>query len=146
MVAVEPISLSLAIATLFTTCIECFEYFKTAIEFKQHFKILLVKPEYQQERLLVWSELAGIDKEKQPRVGPITENEHKRQSLTESCLEGIHHLLKDTENLKNTYGLQAYLPATDVVPHSSISSNALKRFRLRWGRPPQTPSVLNKTR
>ena len=145
MVAVEPISLSLAIATLFTTCIECFEYFKTAKEFEQRYQILLVKLEYQQERLLVWGELAGVN-EKQPRVGPITESEHKRQSLTERCLESIHHLLKDTENLKGVYGLQAYLPATDDVPHSSISSNALKRFRLRWGRPLQTPSVLDKTR
>lgn len=53
MVPVEPISLSVGIATLFTACIECFEYFKAAKGFEQHFEVLLVKLEWQQERLLV---------------------------------------------------------------------------------------------
>ena len=146
MVPVEPISLSIAVATLFTTCIECFEYFKAAKGFEQHFEVLLVKLEYQQERLLVWGDLAGIGNDNQHIVGPISESQHKCQVLTERCLDRIHHLLKDSETLKTKYGLRAYTATSDTAPHSGISSNALKRFRLRIGSRSQGPSVLDKTR
>ena len=146
MVSVEPISLSIGIAALFTACIECFEYFKAAKGFQQHFEVLLVKLEYQQERLLVWGDLAGVCNEKQHSVAPISESEHKRQDLTKRCLDSIHGLLKDTETLKTTYGLRAYTPASDTAPHSGISSNALKRFRLGFSRQSQGPSALDKTR
>lgn len=146
MVPVEPISLSIAVATLFTTCIECFEYFKAAEGLEQDFEILLVKLEYQQERLLVWGDLAGICDENRRSVGPIPEREHKHQERTKRCLNSIQHLLKDTETLKIKYGLRAYAPTGDTVPRSGISSNALKRFRLRLGRRSQGPGVLDKTR
>ena len=146
MVPVEPVSLSIAIATLFTTCIECFEYFKAAKGFEQQFEVLLVKLEYQQERLLVWGELAGVSNEKRFHVKPLSESEHKRQQLTKRCLDKIHELFKDTENLKSKYGVRAYTPPVDTTPHSGISSNALKRFRLRLGRPNQALSTLDKTR
>ena len=131
MVPVEPVSLSIAIATLFTTCIECFEYFKAAKGFEQQFEVLLVKLEYQQERLLVWGELAGVNNEKQSHVKQISESEHKRQQLTKRCLDKIHELFKDTESLKTKYGVRSYTPPVDTTPHSGISSNALKRFRPR---------------
>lgn len=143
---VEPISLSIAIATLFTTCIECFEYFKAAKGFHQQYEVLLVKLEYQQERLLIWGDLAGICNDKHPGVGPITESDHKRQLLTKRRLDSIKRLLEDTEALKTKYGLQPYTPASDAVPHSGISNNALKRFRLRLIHRLQGPSVLDKTR
>ena len=146
MVPVEPVSLSIAIATLFTTCIECFEYFKAAKRFEQHFEVLLVKLEYQKERLLVWGDLAGVCNEKQHDVKSISESEHKRQDLTKRCLDNIHRLFKDTETLKTKYGVRAYTPAIDTAPYSGISSNALNRFRLRLGRHNQAPSVLEKTR
>ena len=146
MVPVEPISLSIAVATLFTTCIECFEYFKAAQGFEQHFEVLSVKLEYQQERLLVWGDLAGICDENRRSVGLIPEREHKRQVRTKRCLDSIKHLLKDTETLKSKYGLRVYAPTGDTVPRSGITSNALKRFRLRLGRQSQGPSVLDKTR
>lgn len=146
MVPVEPVSLSIAIATLFTTCIECFECFKAAKGFEQHFEVLLVKLEYQQERLLVWGDLAEVCNERRHNVNPISENENKRQDLTKRCLDSIHRLFKDTEILKTKYGVRAYTSAIDTAPHSGISSNALKRFRLRLGRHNQPPSVFEKTR
>lgn len=146
MVPVEPISLSIAVASLFTTCIECFEYFKAAKGLEQHFEVLLVKLEYQEERLLVWGDLTGICDENPRSVGPIPEREQKRQDRTKRCLDSINHLLQDTETLKNKYGLRVSAPMGDTVSRSGISSNALKRFRLRLGRQSQVPSVLDKTR
>ena len=57
--------------------------------FKRHLKILLVKLEYQQGRLLVWGDLAGICDEKQRSVGPIPEPKHNRQDRTKRCLDSI---------------------------------------------------------
>lgn len=142
----DPISLSIGIAALFTTCIECFEYFKAAKGFKQNFEVLLVKLEYQQERHLVWGDLVGIGTGGFHNLGPDLENNEKAQDLTKRCLISIQHLLKDTEILKSKYGVIAYAPASDTAPHSGISSNALKRLRLRLARQPQGPSVLDKTR
>ena len=146
MVPVEPISLSIGIATLFTTCIDCFEYFKVAKGFEQQFEVLLVKLEYQQERLLVWGDLAGVCNEKQDSDRPVLESELKRQDLTKRCLSSIRNLLKDSENLKTKYGLRPYTLANDTAPQSGISANALKRLRLRLSRQPPGPSVLDKTR
>ena len=140
MVPEEPISLSISIATLFTACIECFEYFKAAKGFEQHFEVLLIKLECQQERLLVWGDLAGICNEKQHSVGPISESGHKRQDLTKRCLDSIHRLLKDTETLRTKYGLRAYTPASDT-PHIQVSvpmrSNG---FAFDWVVNPKDPA------
>ncbi len=142
----EPISLGIGIAALFTTCIECFERFKTAKGFEQNFEVLSVKLEYQQERLLVWGDLLGIGTRGCSDLDPILENDFNIQDLTKRCLASIRNLLKDTEKLKSKYGLRVYTPENDFVPQSGISLNALKRFRLRQGRQPQGPGLLDKTR
>lgn len=146
MVPVEPISLSIGIATLFTSCIECFEYFKAAKGFQQNFEVLLVKLEYQQERLLVWGDLVGIGTGGHHGLEPDSETNERTQDVTKRCLTSIQRLLKDAETLKSKYGLRSYTATSDTAPHSGISSNALKRLRLRLGRQSKGPSVLDKTR
>lgn len=147
MVPVEPFSLSIGIAALFTSCIECFEYFKAAKGFEQNFEVLLVKLEYQQERLLVWGDLVGIGTGRHhPGLGPDLENHENIEDLTKRCLTNIQSLLKDAEILKSKYGVRAYTATSDTAPHSGISSNALKRLRLRLGRQSQGPSILDRTR
>ena len=56
----DGITLGIGIAALFTTCIECFEYFKAASDIRRSYEVLLVKLEIQQERLLVWGDVVGI--------------------------------------------------------------------------------------
>ena len=60
MVPVEPISLTIGIASLFSTCIECFEYFKAAQSLGDDLKILLVKLDIEKTRLLIWGNAVGI--------------------------------------------------------------------------------------
>lgn len=91
-------------------------------------------------------DLAGVCNGEQQNAGSRSESDHKRQDLTKRCLDSIQHLLKDTETLTNKYGLRAYTPADDTLPQSGISSNALKRFRLRLRQQSQGPGVLDKTR
>ncbi|KAK3178219.1 hypothetical protein OEA41_000352 [Lepraria neglecta] len=130
MVTVDPISLSIGIAALFTTCIECFEYFKAATTLRKDFDILLLKLELEQERLLIWGENIGIgNKDGSEKL--TFHGDTKRQDLARRCLKAIKNLLEDAENLKSMYGLQPAAATTGTVSHHGISSDALKRLRLR---------------
>lgn len=59
MVPVEPISLTIGIASLFSTCVKCFDYFKAAQSLAENLKILLVKLDTEKTRLLIWGNAVG---------------------------------------------------------------------------------------
>lgn len=144
MVPVEPISLSIGIAALFTACIQCFEYFKAATTLREDFEILLLKLELEQERLLIWGENLGIGGQDWSEV-QMFKGDSKRQNLSRRCLHTIKTLLQDAETLKITYGLQLVTGTTNAGTQS-ISSNALKRLRVRLGRSSNGLGMLYKTR
>ena len=144
MVPVEPISLGIGIAALFTACIQCFEYFKAATTLREDFEILLLKLELEQERLLIWGENLGIGGQHWSEE-QIFKGDSKRQHLSRRCLNTIKTLLQDAETLKVTYGLQLVTGTTNAGTQS-ISSNALKRLRVRLGRSSNGLGMLYKTR
>lgn len=145
MIPVEPVSLSIGIAALFTTCIQCFEYFKAATTVRKDFDILLLKLELEQERLLIWGEAIGIgDKDWSENL--MFNGDGIRQDLARRCLNTIKNLLEDAESLKSMYGLQLTAATSRTVSHHSISSNALKRLRVRLARSSNGLGVLEKTR
>lgn len=137
--------MSIGIAALFTTCIQCFEYFKAATTVRKEFDILLLKLELEQERLLIWGEDVGIGN--QDWNEELTFNgDTKRQDLARRCLNIIKNLLEDAESLQSMYGLQPTAATTRTVSHHSIGSNALKRLRVRLARSCNGLGVLKKTR
>lgn len=141
----EAAGLSIGIAALFTSCVQCFEYFKAATTLREDFEILLLKLEIEQQRFLVWGEDAGIgtgDWEEQS----LFNGDSKRQDLVRRLLDAIRRLLENAEDLKSQYGVQPTAPMTRSTNPSSISSNALKRLRLRFGRSQGKPTILQKTR
>ncbi len=138
----DGISLGIGIAALFTTCIECFEYFKAASDLRRSYEVLLVKLEIQQERLLVWGDVIGIGSDELDSV----EKDKTLSDLTKRCLSTIRSLLQDTEILKSRYGLRAVTSGEKAIHRTSLSANALKRFRLRSRQTPQGPGALDKTR
>lgn len=138
----DDISLGLGIAALFAACIECFEYFKAASDIRRSYEVLLVKLEIQQERLLVWGDVVGIGSGELDSV----EKEKTRPDLTKRCLSTIRSLLQDTEILKLRYGLCTVTSGDKAIHGTSVSANALKRFRLRFRQTPQGPGALDKTR
>jgi len=145
MIPVEPISLSIGIAALFTTCIQCFEYFKAATTLRKDFGILLLTLELEEERLLIWGEVIGIGS-KDWSEDLTFKGESKRQDLARRCLAAIKSLLEDAEGLKSTYGVQPAAATARSASRQSITSNALKRFRVRLGRSPNKIGVLDQTR
>ena len=91
------ISLGIDIAALFTTCIECFEYFKAASDLRRSYEVLLVKLEIQQKRLLIWGDVVGMGSDELDSV----EKDKTLSDLTKRCMSTIRSLLQDTEILES---------------------------------------------
>ncbi|KAL8863658.1 MAG: hypothetical protein Q9178_000341 [Gyalolechia marmorata] len=121
----EATGLSIGIAALFTSCVQCFEYFKAATTLREDFEILLLKLEIEQERFLVWGEDAGIgtdDWEEQS----LFNGDSKRQDLVRRCLDAIRRLLENAEDLKSQYGGQpTILQKTRWVIHDAAKFGKL---------------------
>ena len=138
----DAISVTLGVVALFKTCIDSFEYFKAASELNRNFEVLLVKLDFEQERLLVWGDVIGIGK---AGIENLEENA-LHSDLAKRCLASIKNLLEDTVALKSRYGVRPVSSHDQQFERSSVSANALKRFRLRFGRSSRDHSVLNRTR
>jgi hypothetical protein len=153
MIPVEPISLSIgavALASLFRTCLECFDYFKAAQSFSGDLEILVNKLDCQKERLLTWGELIGISKSVEE--GRNAELDTHKGDLVKRCLNSITSLCSDAEKLQNNYGVQhmtSHSPAVDR--NNRLSSNRMALFRKSFQRISQTdarrqPNILAVTR
>lgn len=127
--SIEPVSLTVgvvALASLFSTCLECFGYFEAAKLLHTDFEILLVKLDCQKERLLTWGDLVGIGK-------PADEGRHpdldQKQDLVQRCLKSLESLFSNTEKLQKDYGVH---PSDSNVPENRIDrlgSDRMQRFR-----------------
>ena len=134
-VAVEPISLTIgavALASLFSTCIECFDYFKAGQALEEDFQLLLVKLDVEKTRLLIWGNAVGVLKPKDE--GRVLElNDSQKVELIERCLESIKLLLSDTDKLQSLYGLRSIADAVKGSRSLSIlSTNSMSVFRTSY--------------
>ena len=154
MVPVEPISLSIsavALATLFSSCLECFDYFQSAKSFANDLDLLLAKLDCQKERLLTWGDLVGISKSTEEGRHPDLDS--SKGELIHRCLQSIELLLSDADKLRKEYGVQSTTtPLSAETPPEYLSSNRMDRFRkslLRISLFPATRSrgtILSKTK
>lgn len=130
MMPVEPISLSIGIASLFSTCIECFDYFKAAQSLAEDLKIILVRLDIEKTRLLIWGNAVGIlkvdDKERARELQDLTKVE-----TIEKCLDQIKTLFIGTDKLEKEYGLKPATPheATLESGFDSLSKNSMDVFK-----------------
>ncbi len=108
MVPVETISLTIGIASLFSTCIECFDYFKAARSLADDLKIL-VKLDIEKTRLLIWGNDVGILELDNWERAPGLRDPAKVEVVTK-YLERIKALFSETEKLEKKYGLKAATP------------------------------------
>ena len=144
MVPIEPVSLSIGIAALFTTCVQCFEYFKTATNLRPDYNILLLKLELEQERLLVWGEGVRIGDQDWSEETTF-DGDNNRQNLARRCLITVKTLLEDAEALKSIYGVQPSNAGSSNTSPRSVSSNVLKRLRVRLARSSSGLGIMEKT-
>ena len=108
----DGISLAVGLFSLFSTCVECFEYFEAARGFPVDYEQLLTKLELQKIRLLAWGDAVGVlgtdseDRALQVRDIPVIEK----------TLRQIKSLLLDANDLRRKYGV------TESAVHTSEGS------------------------
>lgn len=134
---VEPISLTIGaitLASLFSACIECFDYFKAGQALEIDFERLLVNFDVEKTRLLIWGNAVGIlNPEGEGRVSELN-NSHVG-SLIERCLESIKFLLSDADDLQNVYGLRHLVDEENGPQHPAILSvNSMSVFKASYRR------------
>ncbi|KAL8951460.1 MAG: hypothetical protein Q9222_002561 [Ikaeria aurantiellina] len=141
----EAVGVTIGIPALFTTCVQCFEYFKTATTQREDYALLLLKLELEQERFLIWGEDIGIGNQDRDEQS-LFDGNSRRQDLALRCMHTIRSLLEDAEVLKSKYGVHPVETASRKNNFQSLSSNALKRLRLRLGRSGPGLGILQKTK
>jgi hypothetical protein len=147
-------SSAITLASLFTSCIECFHYFKSAQQCPEEAERLLVKLDCEKARLLTWGNTVGIlHTRNEGRFSQLDEPENEK--LIHRCMTQIIGLLTDGEKLQNEYGSR---PATQGDGQNRIhvglmSTNSMgifrtakRRFFARFGSAQGQPSLLSRTK
>jgi hypothetical protein len=94
---------AIGLAALFSTCVECFGYFRGSQRMEKDCEIFMVKLDIEKSRLLVWGNSVGLLDITNQRRNPILENA-ATSDLLGRCLRNIESLLTDTDRL--TKGLR----------------------------------------
>jgi hypothetical protein len=149
---ISGIGLVLALAPLFSICLEYFECFKTAQSLSVDFEVLLLKLDFEHERFIAWGEANGISKTADEGRNPELDFPPKA-NLIKRSLESIQSLFEDSKKLQTEYGLRALDgPCLKERKLKFPSSSGLNRFRRSYTKPskgassPNQPSILSKTR
>ena len=125
MVPIEPISFSVGVATLFTTCVECFKYFKAGQAQHRNFELLELEFDLVKSRMLIWGNAIGMGNVVEDSVTTEDDTSEKMSLLVRS-LTAIKNLLEDYKTLQAKYGLRE-LPETT---RSTASTRDLPSFQV----------------
>jgi hypothetical protein len=117
---------AIGLAALFSTCVECFGYFKASQRMEKDLDVLLVKLDIEKTRLLIWGNRIGI----LDIVIPPNEifSDPVKLDLTRRTLMQIESLLSDADHLAEKYGLVRN-SSGEVRGVSFVSSNNMVFFR-----------------
>ena len=80
---------AVALAGLFSTCLECFDYVDTAKNFERDSEILVGKLLIQRTRLRRWGELLGLAEGSDPTNRDILTQDPNTEAAVRLCLERI---------------------------------------------------------
>ena len=139
---------AIGLAALFSTCVECFGYFRASQRMEKDCDILLVKLDIEKTRLLVWGKTVGLlDPSIHHRSSVLSNDE--TIDLLQRLLRNIESLLTDTDKLVKSYGLTKQTQVGWEIDFVSCSSmvlfrRAFKRFWLRNSSVMSKPNLLSK--
>ena len=96
---------TVALASLFSTCVECMEYVSLAHNYGHDYEVCLTKILLLKARLNAWGESLHVENE--GRELPVLRERwsQERETVGRSLL-GIKDIFEDAGNLENKYGLQ----------------------------------------
>ncbi|RPA80486.1 hypothetical protein BJ508DRAFT_130023 [Ascobolus immersus RN42] len=122
------------LASIFTSCVDAFNLFKSAQNFPNSIQILLVKLDIEKTRLLAWGEKTGIFEE---NIHHHSLDNADSLQLFERILKSVQMLLTDAQALRSQYGVQSEestqkLSSPPAALLSSGSMQLLKRSRERF--------------
>lgn len=127
---------AIAIATLFNTCVDCFETFSQGRNLQRDVSQLLIRLDFEKIQMLLWGKSSGI-------LNIDSSERHARLAdpdvckLVEDALMAIQGLLSDASKLRQRYGVDP-LPVTPGSKQSALatllSSNDMQLFRYSWSR------------
>ncbi|KAK0516272.1 hypothetical protein JMJ35_000875 [Cladonia borealis] len=118
MVPVEPISFSVGVATLFSTCVECFKYFKAGQAQHTDYELLELEFDLIKSRMLIWGNAIGIGNVVEG-AGTTEDDTSEPMSLLARSLNAIKSLLEDYKTLQDKYGLRE-------VPETTRSTEVVR--------------------
>ena len=123
-----------ALASLFSTCIECFDYIHAGRSFSEDFEILLAKLDVEKARLLIWSDTVGLVKSSSD--GRATELEDPLVSgQIGRCLLNVKSLLTNSDELVSRYGLKKdAATGLQTRKRALVSFNSMSLFRASYAR------------
>ncbi|KAK8015898.1 aaa family atpase protein [Apiospora marii] len=127
----EPIGVALGIASLFTTCVDCFELVQSGRYLGQEYHLLETKFINQRIRLVAWGKACGFtDPNGYDRQ--IDENKEVHDAIESSLLHLIS-LLRDGDKLKRKYGLRDADQTASGIPSPNALLNAPQTWPLLAG-------------
>lgn len=91
------------VASVFTSCIDAFSYFKLYQNATRDIEVILLKLDIEKARLLIWGENIGILSA--DRFNSLLLDEQVAE-LIRRTLDKIQELLTDSDKLRNTYGVR----------------------------------------
>ena len=105
---IEPISLSIsivALASLFSTCVECFDLLDARRGFERDYELLIIQLQLEKTRLLDWSQSVGL-LQTEGLQRPVDLDSPILRPVVEQALNAIRLLWTDSDQLISRYGLE----------------------------------------
>ena len=118
------------LATLFKSCINCFEFYKAAKDCEGSLETISVELYYEKERLLIWAEAIGLE---QLEKGKRHKHIKKHEKVIKAALEHIRNLLGDATKLQERYGIKVFNTITAATT-DPISKNLAMTFKIAYRR------------
>lgn len=137
----------ISLASLFSTCIECFGYYRAAKNCPRQIKTKLVKLDFEKTRLLIWANEVGLVSTDAHSRKPDLERHEPQLKAT---LEQIQTLLSDANKIQDKYGVrQQDEPVTIADSNTELVSRnsfdtfmaAFRRFRGKFVNPESSPKL-----
>ena len=117
-----------ALAGLFTTCVECWDYIESARVFSRDYEILTTQLDIEKTRFLIWGEVVGLLQHDQRKQAANLKWPIVQKNITR-ILNCIQTIFTDTDALTSRYGLRL----TDSLPlpsnSSKLGSKQVSKFR-----------------
>jgi Prion-inhibition and propagation len=122
---------ALSLTSLFSTCVECFGYFSASRDFERDRNILLVKLDFERNKLLIWGNSVGVLRETGDGLLKALSRGKDTHQKSRKQLECIISILTDTEKLHEKYGVRSSEgQRKGTASWSVVSKNNLDLFKL----------------